>query len=146
MHQELGYFMSDSQRYCFLQDVYCQTIGLEYMYINSYEKCNWIRQRFEDPTQKQMSVKDIQRAVKRLIRASKYIKQNLFVLLLIVIIIIIRFEDYLKKKWSSEKRFGLEGCEVLIPAMKMVIDTAAHQGVDTVIMGMPHRFAINLLL
>lgn len=44
------------------------------MYINSYEKCNWIRQRFEDPTQKQMSVKDIQRAVKRLIRASKYIK------------------------------------------------------------------------
>lgn len=51
-----------------------------------------------------------------------------------------RFEDYLKKKWSSEKRFGLEGCEVLIPAMKMVIDTAAKQGVDTVIMGMPHRF------
>ena len=51
-----------------------------------------------------------------------------------------RFEDYLKKKWSSEKRFGLEGCEVLIPAMKMVIDTAAGKGVDTVIMGMPHRF------
>jgi 2-oxoglutarate dehydrogenase complex dehydrogenase (E1) component-like enzyme len=51
-----------------------------------------------------------------------------------------RFEDYLKKKWSSEKRFGLEGCEVLIPAMKMVIDTAACKGVDTVIMGMPHRF------
>jgi len=56
----------------------------------------------------------------------------------------IRFEDYLKKKWSSEKRFGLEGCEVLIPAMKMVIDTAAGKGVDTVIMGMPHRFVIEL--
>jgi hypothetical protein len=53
-----------------------------------------------------------------------------------------RFEDYLKKKWSSEKRFGLEGCEVLIPAMKMVIDTAAKSGVDTFIMGMPHRFVI----
>ena len=53
---------------------------------------------------------------------------------------LIRFEDYLKKKWSSEKRFGLEGCEVLIPAMKLVIDTAAGRGVDTVIMGMPHRF------
>jgi len=41
------------------------------MYINSYEKCNWIRQRFEDAAQKQLPVKDIQRAVKRLIRASK---------------------------------------------------------------------------
>jgi 2-oxoglutarate dehydrogenase complex dehydrogenase (E1) component-like enzyme len=55
---------------------------------------------------------------------------------------LIRFEDYLKKKWSSEKRFGLEGCEVLIPAMKIVIDTAAKKGVDTVIMGMPHRLVI----
>ena len=54
-------------------------------------------------------------------------------------LLLLRFEDYLKKKWSSEKRFGLEGCEVLIPAMKMVIDTAAKKGVDTVIMGMPHR-------
>lgn len=55
-----------------------------------------------------------------------------------------RFEDYLKKKWSSEKRFGLEGCEALIPAMKMVIDTAAGKGVDTVIMGMPHRYVDSL--
>ncbi|CAF3932957.1 unnamed protein product [Rotaria magnacalcarata] len=109
-----------------LEDVYCQTIGLEYMYINSYEKCNWIRQRFEDQAQKKIGVKDIERAVKRLIRASK-------------------FEDYLKRKWSSEKRFGLEGCEALIPAMKMVIDTAANQGVDTVIMGMPHRGRLNVL-
>ena len=57
----------------------------------------------------------------------------------------IRFEDYLKKKWSSEKRFGLEGCEVLIPAMKMVIDTAAGKGVDTVIMGMPHRLVFDFI-
>ena len=41
------------------------------MYINSYEKCNWIRQRFEDPARKKLSVQDIERAVKRLIRASK---------------------------------------------------------------------------
>ncbi|CAF0807367.1 unnamed protein product [Rotaria sordida] len=109
-----------------LEDVYCHTIGLEYMYINSYEKCDWIRQRFEDPAQKKLDIKEIRRAVKRLIRASK-------------------FEDYLKKKWSSEKRFGLEGCEALIPAMKIVIDTAANKGVDTVIMGMPHRGRLNVL-
>ncbi len=42
------------------------------MYINSYEKCNWIRKRFENPAQKKLEVKEIERAVKRLIRASKY--------------------------------------------------------------------------
>ncbi|CAF3876722.1 unnamed protein product [Adineta steineri] len=109
-----------------LEDIYCQTIGLEYAYINSEEKRNWIRQKFEDPKEKKFEIKDIERAVKRLIRASK-------------------FEDYLNKKWVAEKRFGLQGCEVLIPAMKMIIDTVASKGVDTVIMGMPHRGRLNVL-
>lgn len=50
-----------------------------------------------------------------------------------------RFEDFLQRKWSSEKRFGLEGCEVLIPALKTIIDKSSEHGVDYVIMGMPHR-------
>lgn len=50
-----------------------------------------------------------------------------------------RFENFLAKKWSSEKRFGLEGCEILIPAMKQVIDTSTRLGVESIIMGMPHR-------
>lgn len=52
-----------------------------------------------------------------------------------------RFEDFLQRKWSSEKRFGLEGCEVLIPALKTIIDKSSENGVDYVIMGMPHRCA-----
>jgi 2-oxoglutarate dehydrogenase E1 component len=110
------------------------------MYINNYEKCNWIRQRFEDLSQKKLAIEDIQRGVKRLIRASKYKRKSF---LFQYLSCRHRFEDYLKKKWSSEKRFGLEGLEVLIPAMKMVIDTTAKQGVDTVIIGMPHRFVIE---
>lgn len=50
-----------------------------------------------------------------------------------------RFEEFLHRKWSSEKRFGLEGCEVLIPALKTIIDKSSQKGVDYVIMGMPHR-------
>lgn len=50
-----------------------------------------------------------------------------------------RFEEYLAKKWPSEKRFGLEGCEILIPALKQIIDGASARGIDTFIMGMPHR-------
>jgi len=57
------------------------------MYINSYEKCNWIRKRFEDPLQKKLDIEDIERGVKRLIRASKYkYKKNDFVFFLLIIL------------------------------------------------------------
>merc|ERR1719411_1469321 len=56
-----------------------------------------------------------------------------------------RFEEFLAKKWSSEKRFGLEGCEVLIPAMKQVIDSSSSFGVDSFVIGMPHRGRLNVL-
>lgn len=32
-----------------LEDVYCRHIGVEFMFINSLEQCNWIRQRMETP-------------------------------------------------------------------------------------------------
>uniref|UniRef100_A0A8C1Q2W9 2-oxoglutarate dehydrogenase complex component E1 n=1 Tax=Cyprinus carpio TaxID=7962 RepID=A0A8C1Q2W9_CYPCA len=53
--------------------------------------------------------------------------------------------EFLQRKWSSEKRFGLEGCESLIPALKTIIDKSSDKGVDTVIMGMPHRGRLNVL-
>ena len=56
-----------------------------------------------------------------------------------------KFEEFLAKKWPSEKRFGLEGCEVLIPAIKQVIDTSSALGVDSFVIGMPHRGRLNVL-
>ena len=35
--------------------------------------------------------------------------------------------------------FGLEGCEALIPGMKALIDRGAELGVESVVIGMPHR-------
>ena len=49
------------------------------------------------------------------------------------------FESFLANKCSTAKRFGLEGCEVLIVGMKELIDTATAEGVDAIVMGMPHR-------
>ncbi len=49
------------------------------------------------------------------------------------------FETFLANKYSSAKRFGLEGGETLIPGMKQLIDRAADLGVESVVIGMPHR-------
>ena len=32
-----------------LEAAYCRHIGVEFMFINSLEQCNWIRKRFETP-------------------------------------------------------------------------------------------------
>ena len=56
-----------------------------------------------------------------------------------------RFEEFLKFKWPSERRFGLEGCEVLIPAMKQIMDLSSGYGVESFVVGMPHRGRLNVL-
>jgi 2-oxoglutarate dehydrogenase E1 component len=109
-----------------IRDVYTRNVGLEYMYINSFDKCDWIREQFETPGSVTLTPEEKKRTLKRLIRSTC-------------------FEDFLAKKYKAEKRFGLEGCDILIPAMKSVIDTVSAHGVDTVIMGMPHRGRLNVL-
>jgi 2-oxoglutarate dehydrogenase complex dehydrogenase (E1) component-like enzyme len=35
--------------------------------------------------------------------------------------LVTRFEEFLAKKWVSEKRFGLEGCEVSLNHLQPVV-------------------------
>ncbi|XP_053602560.1 2-oxoglutarate dehydrogenase complex component E1 isoform X2 [Plodia interpunctella] len=109
-----------------LEAAYCNNIGIEFMFINSLEQCNWIRQRMEPPNVTKMNNDQKRLILARLTRSAG-------------------FENFLAKKWSSEKRFGLEGCEILIPAMKQVIDVSTRLGVESIIMGMPHRGRLNVL-
>ena len=70
----------------FLQNIYCRHTGVEYMFINSLEQCDWIKQRFETPGVMDMSNDEKRTLMARLIRST-------------------RFEEFLAKKWSSEKRW-----------------------------------------
>mmetsp|Transcript_20449 Transcript_20449/g.61577 ORF Transcript_20449/g.61577 Transcript_20449/m.61577 type:complete len:1082 (-) Transcript_20449:445-3690(-) len=109
-----------------LQDTYCGTIGYEYMHISDRDQCNWLRERIEtkDPVvfnkEKKIHILD------RLAWSEM-------------------FESFLANKYAAAKRFGLEGCETLIPGMKALIDHAADLGVETVCVGMPHRGRLNVL-
>ncbi|PKU34619.1 hypothetical protein llap_15077 [Limosa lapponica baueri] len=107
-------------------NTYCQHIGLEFMFINDVEQCQWIRQKFETPGVMKFTNEEKRTLLARLVRS-------------------MRFEDFLARKWSSEKRFGLEGCEVMIPALKTIIDKSSEMGIEYVIMGMPHRGRLNVL-
>ncbi|KAL9540917.1 2-oxoglutarate dehydrogenase E1 component [Mucor atramentarius] len=55
------------------------------------------------------------------------------------------FERFVASKYPSEKRFGLEGGETLIPGMKALIDRSVDLGVESIVIGMPHRGRLNVL-
>lgn len=55
------------------------------------------------------------------------------------------FEAFLANKYSTSKRFGLEGCESMIVGMKELMDEASKLGVENIVMGMPHRGRLNVL-
>ncbi|OQV16966.1 2-oxoglutarate dehydrogenase, mitochondrial [Hypsibius exemplaris] len=109
-----------------LRKIYCGSIGVQYMYMPKREHCEWIRRRFETPGVTEITQQERKSILQRLLKAD-------------------RLEDFLRLKWPAEKRFGLEGCEALIPGIQAVIDTSSALGVDSVIIGMPHRGRLNVI-
>lgn len=79
-----------------LEKAYCGTTGYEYMHIADREKCNWLRERIETSTPKKYSADRKAQILDRLLWSTN-------------------FENFLAQKWTAAKRFGLEGCETLIP-------------------------------
>eukprot|EP00027_Filamoeba_sp_ATCC50430_P006055 CAMPEP_0168557048 /NCGR_PEP_ID=MMETSP0413-20121227/9210_1 /TAXON_ID=136452 /ORGANISM="Filamoeba nolandi, Strain NC-AS-23-1" /LENGTH=1036 /DNA_ID=CAMNT_0008588039 /DNA_START=93 /DNA_END=3203 /DNA_ORIENTATION=+ len=109
-----------------LKETYCGSIGFEYMHIQDREMCNWLRDRIETPQQYSYNKEDKKVILDRLFWSTN-------------------FELFVAKKWGVAKRFGLDGCESLIPGIKALIDTAAELGVENVVMGMAHRGRLNTL-
>lgn len=52
-----------------LENTYCNKIGVEFMFINSLEQCNWIRQKFESPNSMQFTIDEKRLLLARLTRA-----------------------------------------------------------------------------
>lgn len=109
-----------------LQDTYCGTIGYEYMHIQDRDQCNWLRSKIETERKKQYSTERKRIILDRLSWSEL-------------------FENFLSNKYSAAKRFGLEGCESLVPGFKEAIDKAAEMGVENITIGMPHRGRLNVL-
>lgn len=55
------------------------------------------------------------------------------------------FERFLHTAFPGQKRFSLEGNDVLVPMLDEVVHTAAAQGTREVIIGMAHRGRLNVL-
>jgi 2-oxoglutarate dehydrogenase E1 component len=55
------------------------------------------------------------------------------------------FEQYLHQTFQREKRFSIEGTDMLVPMLDEIIHHAARAGTREVVMGMAHRGRLNVL-
>ncbi len=110
-----------------LDNVYCQSIGVEFMYIRDPKVQEWIKNRLDiNDNQPNFSADQKKHILKKLNEA-------------------VSFENFLHTKYVGQKRFSLEGCEAAIPALDALIEGAADRGVEQFVMGMAHRGRLNVL-
>ncbi|KAI7865022.1 oxoglutarate dehydrogenase, E1 component [Spinellus fusiger] len=55
------------------------------------------------------------------------------------------FDQFLAKKFPNVKRYGLEGAESMMVALDRLFELSAKEGVQDIVVGMPHRGRLNLL-
>lgn len=110
-----------------LEQMYCSTIGVEFMHVSDIEQRAWLLERFEtiggrlDLTKQQRTT-----VLEQLTRSES-------------------FEKFLGKRYPGEKRFSLEGAESLIPMLDHMIESLSDLGVEEVVLGMAHRGRLNVL-
>ena len=110
-----------------LETIYCESIGIEYMYIRKPEEIKWIQNKLNINDNHSLFTTD----------EKKYILKKLNQA--------VSFESFLHTKYVGQKRFSLEGNESLIPAVDAIIERAADEGVKEFVMGMAHRGRLSTL-
>ncbi|MCH2490323.1 MAG: 2-oxoglutarate dehydrogenase E1 component [Flavobacteriales bacterium] len=110
-----------------LDSIYCDSIGIEYMYIRKPQEIEWIQNKLNvNDNQPNFSEAQKKHILKKLNEA-------------------VAFENFLHTKYVGQKRFSLEGGESLIPALDALIEKAAELGVEEFVMGMAHRGRLSTL-
>ncbi|WP_272150610.1 2-oxoglutarate dehydrogenase E1 component [Tenacibaculum aiptasiae] len=112
-----------------LKAIYCDSIGVEYMYLRNPEELKWWQNR--------LNKNDNHPSYD--LEAKKYILTKLNQAS--------TFESFLQTKYVGQKRFSVEGGETLIPGISVALrDAAEKYGVEECVLGMAHRGRLNTLV
>ncbi len=109
------------------RETYCGHIGVEYMHIQDPAQKAWIQRRIEGSRSRPNLTKEEKvRTLEDITRAEV-------------------FEQFLNKKYTGTKRFGLDGGESTMAAMEEILRRGSELGLEEVVVGMPHRGRLNVL-
>ena len=111
----------------YLQATYCGTMAYEIEHISTHEERVWLREKIESGAYRQPLSPAEQRALlQRLTQVET-------------------LERFLHKAYLGQKRFSIEGLDMLVPMLDLTIESAAESGARDVVLGMAHRGRLNVL-
>ncbi len=109
-----------------LRQTYCGNIGVEFMHIMDPAQKAWIQKRIEGDRGAHLTAEE---------------KKNIWN----TMVEVESFEQFLQVKYTSTKRFSVQGGDVMLAGLEEIIATASSRGVKEIIIGMPHRGRMNVL-
>ncbi|MBN6187243.1 2-oxoglutarate dehydrogenase E1 component [Aneurinibacillus sp. BA2021] len=110
-----------------LREAYTSSTAYQFMHINDLEERNWLNNMVESGELKQtLSNEDQITILRKLMEVSE-------------------FEQFLHRTFAGQKRFSVEGLEMLIPMMDELIRQSARDGIRHVLIGMAHRGRLSVL-
>lgn len=109
-----------------LEATYCESIGIEFMYMREPDKINWFKEMIELKNRPKFDAETKREIYRKLA-------------------ITTGFESFLGKKFVGQKRFSIEGLEALVPALDALVQKGADKGVEQFVVGMAHRGRLNTL-
>ncbi|HEX4573709.1 MAG TPA: multifunctional oxoglutarate decarboxylase/oxoglutarate dehydrogenase thiamine pyrophosphate-binding subunit/dihydrolipoyllysine-residue succinyltransferase subunit [Gemmatimonadales bacterium] len=110
-----------------LLETYCGTIAYEVEHIGSHQERVWLRQLIESGEHRKPLTADEQRRLLSRLTAVEGL------------------ERFLHRAYLGQKRFSIEGLDVLVPMLDQTIELAGASGARRVVLGMAHRGRLNVL-
>jgi len=110
-----------------LHRAYCGTIGYEFEHLEDPDVVRWLWDQVESGTHLRMSEDgDRVRLLQRLTEVES-------------------LEQFLHQAYVGQKRFSIEGTDMMIPMLDLALEEAAAVGGKRVVLGMSHRGRLNVL-
>ncbi|WP_219914593.1 2-oxoglutarate dehydrogenase E1 component [Thalassobacillus sp. CUG 92003] len=110
-----------------LKERYAGKISFEYDHVNNDEERKWLQDKIDTGSfQVSLSNEEKKQLLHRLADVEG-------------------FENFLSKTFVAQKRFSIEGLDVMIPMMDHIIQAASTDKVEHIMMGMAHRGRLNML-
>ncbi|MGH2535306.1 MAG: 2-oxoglutarate dehydrogenase E1 component [Thermomicrobiales bacterium] len=110
-----------------LREIYSGSVGYDFDHIQAADERRWLR----DMVETRQFAMPLEPAAKRaLLRRLTDIEA---------------FERFLHQTYLGQKRFSIEGDDILVPMLDRIVNEAASNGTKEIVVGMAHRGRLNVM-
>ena len=111
-----------------MREAYCGTVAYQIEHLSSHQQRMWLREMIETGAHRAPLEADQKRALlKRLLE-------------------VFGFERFIQKAYLGQKMFSIEGLDVVVPMIDLLVTQARSSGAEEVVIGMAHRGRLSVLV